>query len=60
MSTTVDAGDAVQSLVSGYESTLSSVSIKAVGSQLILMSVLSVSTSISYPSLQIILLTRAT
>jgi hypothetical protein len=43
MSTTVDAGDAVQSLVSGYESTLSSVSIKAVGSQIVLMSILSVS-----------------
>lgn len=43
MSTTVDAGDAVQSLVAGYESTLSSVSIKAVGSQIVLMSILSVS-----------------
>ncbi|KAJ9122705.1 hypothetical protein QFC24_004134 [Naganishia onofrii] len=52
MSTTVDAGDAVQSLVSGYESTLSSVSIKAVGSQLILMSVLSLGTLMAFSFLR--------
>ncbi|KAJ9101756.1 hypothetical protein QFC21_003095 [Naganishia friedmannii] len=52
MSSTVDAGDAVQSLVSGYESTLSSVSIKAVGSQLILMSVLSLGTLMAFSFLR--------
>ncbi|GHJ86379.1 hypothetical protein NliqN6_2781 [Naganishia liquefaciens] len=52
MSATVDAGDAVQSLVSGYESTLSSVSIKAVGSQLVLMSVLSLGTLMAFSVLR--------